>query len=180
MPVFVMNAILGGLFSSRINLNLRERHAYTYGAFSHLDARRHAGPFEVSTAIRSDVTAAAVREVLTEIDGMRAAPVTADELSLATAYLDGVFPIRFETTAAVATALANLQIFGLADDYYDRYRDTVRGMTRERVHAAARDHLHPDRLQIVVVGDPSAVIGPLAELGAGPVHVYDVTGAPAG
>lgn len=178
MSVFVMNAILGGLFSSRINLNLRERHAYTYGAFSHLDARRDAGPFEISTAVRSDVTGAAVREVLTEIDRIREAPVNEDELSLATAYLDGVFPIRFETTAAVATALANLQIFGLPDDHYDRYRDVVRAMTRDRVFTAAREHLHPERLQIVVVGDPAVVLGPLAELSDGPVDVRDTAGVP--
>lgn len=178
LSVFVMNAILGGLFSSRINLNLRERHAYTYGAFSRVDARRDAGPFEISTAVHSTVTAAAVREVLNEIDRIRDEPVSADELSLATAYLDGVFPIRFETTAAVATALANVQIFGLADDYYDRYRGDVRAMTRERVQAAARDHLHPDRMQIVIVGDPATVVGPLTALVTGPVHVRDAAGVP--
>ena len=177
LAVFVMNAILGGLFSSRINLNLRERHAYTYGAFSQLDARRHAGPFEISTAVQSNVTAAAVREVLNEVDRIRATPVSAEELSLATAYLDGVFPIRFETTAAVATALANIQIFGLADDYYDRYRDDIRAMTRDRIHAMAREHLHPDRMQIVVVGDPSEIVAPLTALNVGPVHVRDASGA---
>jgi zinc protease len=177
LAMFVMNAILGGLFSSRINLNLRERHAYTYGAFSHIDARRNAGPFEVSPAVKSDVTAAAVREVLNEIDRMREAPVGEEELSLATAYLDGVFPIRFETTAAVATALANIQIFGLADDYYDRYRDAIRATTRDRVHAVARTHLHPERTQVVVVGDPAAITTSLAALDIGPVHVWDASGA---
>src|SRR5205814_1905112 len=90
----VMNAVLGGLFSSRINLNLRERHGYTYGAFSHLEWRRQAGPFVVSTAVQSEVTAPAAREAVGEIEKIRQERISTDELSLATSYLDGVFPIR--------------------------------------------------------------------------------------
>src|SRR6185503_11550564 len=119
-PVNVMNAVLGGLFNSRINLNLREAHAYTYGAFSAFEWRRQAGPFVVSTAVKSDITDAAAKQVLIEIDRIRAEPVAADELSLATSYLDGVFPIRFETTAAIAAALSVLVIHRLPEDYYDR------------------------------------------------------------
>src|ERR1043166_2104825 len=107
-PAVVMNAVLGGLFNSRINLNLREAHGYTYGAFSAFEWRRQAGPFLISSAVRSDVTDAAVREVLAEIERMRTEPIRDDELSLATSYLDGVFPIRFETTAAIAAALGVL------------------------------------------------------------------------
>src|SRR5215211_799403 len=121
-PVNVMNAVLGGLFNSRINLNLREVHGYTYGAFSSFDWRRQAGPFVVSTAVRSDITDAAAREVLLEIDRIRAEAISPEELSLATSYLDGVFPIRFETTAAIAAALSVLVMYGLPEDYYDRYR----------------------------------------------------------
>ena len=179
-PVTVMNAVLGGLFSSRINLNLREAHAYTYGASSGYDWRRAAGPFVVSTAVRSDVTDAAAREILFEIDRIRAEPIAAEELSLATSYLDGVFPIRYETTAAIATALANLVLYGLPDDYYDAYRGHIRGVTRDDVLAAARAHLHPERLQIVAVGDAAAIRAPLAALGVGPVRVYDAEGKEAG
>jgi zinc protease len=151
----VMNAILGGLFNSRINLNLREAHAYTYGAFSAFDWRRDAGPLVVSTAVRTDVTTEAIVEVMKEIERIRSEPVQEQELSLATSYLDGVFPIRYETTAAVAGALANQVIFGLPDDYFDSYRDNVRQVTVESVQRAAKGHLHPERLQAVVVGDPS-------------------------
>jgi zinc protease len=172
-PVTVMNAVLGGLFSSRINLNLREAHAYTYGAHSAFDWRRGAGPFVVSTAVRSDVTDAAARETLYEIERMVAEEVSADELSLATSYLDGVFPIRYESTAAIASALANLVIYALPDDYFDRYRARVRGVTAADVREAARRHLHPGDLQMVVVGDPAAVRGPLEALGFGSVTVYD-------
>ena len=177
-PVNVMNAVLGGLFNSRINLNLREAHGYTYGAFSGIAWRRQAGPFVVSTAVKSEVTDAAAREVLIEIDRIRAELIAADELSLATSYLDGVFPIRFETTAAIASALSVLVLYALPGDYYDRYRERVRGITAEQILAAARQHLHPDALQLVVVGNAGAIRGPLEKLGFGPTTLYDTRGHP--
>ena len=167
----VMNAVLGGLFSSRINLNLREAHGYTYGAFSAFEWRRAAGPFVVSTAVKSDVTTDAVREVLGEIDRIRTAEIGEDELTLATSYLDGVFPIRYETTAAIAAALANLVIHELPDDYYDRYRERVRGVTTKGVLRAAQTHLHPDQLRIVVVGDPEVIAQPLGAATGMPAEV---------
>lgn len=175
-PVNVMNAVLGGLFNSRINLNLREEHGYTYGAFSAFEWRREAGPFLAHTAVRSDVTDAAAREIITEIDRMRAEAISAEELSLATNYLDGVFPIRFESTAAIAAALSVLALFGLPDDYYDTYRERVRSVSAEQVLEAARRYLHPEALQMVVVGDPAAVRAPLEAMHFGPLNLYDVTG----
>jgi len=176
--IVVMNAILGGLFNSRINMNLREAHAYTYGAGSAFDWRLGAGPFGVSSAVQSDVTAAALGEILKEIDRIRAESVLDSELSLATSYLDGVFPIRYETTAAIATALANLTIYGLPEDYFDTYRQRVRAVTADDVRDAARKYLRPDELQLVVVGDPAGVREQLESLGAGPVAVYDAEGKP--
>jgi zinc protease len=175
-----MNAVLGGLFSSRINLNLREAHGYTYGAFSGFDWRRRAGPFAVDSAVKTTVTDAAAREILNEIDRMRAEEIRPDELSLATSYLDGVFPIRYETTDAIAAALGNLIIYDLADDYFDRYRERVRAVTAVDVLDVARAHLHPERVQIVAVGDPEIVRAPLEQLRIGPVAVYDTEGNLAG
>lgn len=177
-PVNVMNAILGGLFNSRINLNLREVHGYTYGAFSSFEWRRQAGPFTVSTAVKSDITDAAAREVLSEIDRIRAEPIAPEELSLATSYLDGVFPIRFETTASIAAALAVVVTHGLPDDYYDKYREHVRAITVEQILEAAQTYLHPEMLQMVVVGAPEAIRAPLEALGFGPVTTYDALGNP--
>ena len=174
----VMNAVLGGLFSSRINLNLREVHGYTYGAFSYLEWRRQAGPLVVSTAVQSDVTAPAATEALKEIDRMRAEPVSADELSLATSYLAGVFPIRYETTEAIAGALATLVRHDLPEDFYDTYRAEINGVTTEDVLRAAREHLHPEALQMVVVGDDESVHAQLAALNFGAVNVYDTEGNP--
>jgi zinc protease len=177
-PVVVMNAILGGLFSSRINLNLREAHGYTYGAHSGYDWRRWAGPFSVDAAVQREVTDAAIREMLHEINRIRDTEVSDSELSLATSYLDGVFPIRYESTAAIAAALANLIVYRLPPDYYDRYRERVRAVTVGAVREAARAHLDPSRLQLVVVGDPATVRQPLEQLDFGPLTVYDDRGEP--
>jgi zinc protease len=171
-PVLVMNAVLGGLFGSRINLNLREAHGYTYGASSYFDWRRGRGPFVVSTAVQSEVTAPALREILYEIDRIRADRIADDELSLARDYLEGVFPIRYETTAAIASALATLVIYGLPDDYYDSYRRNVRAVSTEDVLRAAREHLHPDQVQTVVVGDARTIRQTVADLPLGDQLVH--------
>jgi zinc protease len=172
----VMNAVLGGLFSSRINLNLREKHGYTYGAFSYLDWRRQAGPFVVSTAVQSEVTAPAAREAISEIEHIRVERITEAELSLATSYLGGVFPIRYETTESIAGALATLVRYGLPDDFYDTYRDQVRAVNTDEVLRVARAHLDPSALQMVVVGDLERVREPLEALQFGATTIYDTQG----
>ena len=171
-PVVVMNALLGGLFSSRINLNLREKNAFTYGAHSGFDWRRGAGPFVVATAVKTEVTAAATQEILKEIDTLRAETVSKEELSLATAYLDGVFPIRYETTSSVASAIASATVFGLEDDYFTTYRAKVRAVTAADVRRAAEMYLHPDELLILAVGDAEAIREPMAALGVGVPTVH--------
>lgn len=180
--IVVMNALLGGLFSSRINLNLRERNAFTYGARSAFEWRRGAGPFVVSTAVKTEVSDAATREILSEIAKMREEKVSADELSLATAYLDGVFPIRYETTNAVAQAIAIAEVYGLDDGYYTTYRGRIRAVTADDVLRAARTFLHPDKLLVVAVGDAAAIRAPMEQLGAGTVCIHEAPvedGAPA-
>jgi zinc protease len=171
--IVVMNAVLGGLFSSRINLNLREVHGYTYGASSYYDWRREAGPFVVSTAVQSEVTAAAIAETLKEIGTIREKEIAHDELTLATSYLEGVFPIRYETTSAIASALANLVMFGLPQDYFDTYRSNIAGVTTADVLKAAQNHVRPDELQIVVVGNADVIREPIEELSFGPVSTRD-------
>jgi zinc protease len=173
-PVMVMNAVLGGLFGSRINLNLREVHGYTYGASSYFDWRRAPGPFVVSTAVQSEVTAAALREILNEIDRIRSEPISESELSLARDYLSGVFPIRYETTAAIASALASLVVYDLPADYYDSYRGNVSGVSVDAVLNAARAHIHPDQLQTTVVGDARVIGQTVTDPRLGDVRVHGV------
>ena len=107
---------------------------------------------------------------------MRADPIGSDELSLATSYLAGVFPIRYETTAAIAQALTAMLVWGLPADYFDTYRAHVAAVSIPDVLHAAERYLHPDALQLLVVGDPAVVRAPLEAMGFGPVHVYDAEG----
>jgi predicted Zn-dependent peptidase len=172
-PTVLMNAVLGGLFGSRINLNLREVHGYTYGASSYYDWRRGAGPFVVSTAVESEVTVPALREILLEIDRIRSEKITDEELSLARDYLEGVFPIRYESTAAIAAALATLVVHDLPADYYDTYRKKIRDVSADAILRAATSHLHPAELQTVVVGDAKMVQGSLADAKLGDLLVHN-------
>jgi zinc protease len=171
--IMVMNAILGGLFNSRINLNLRERHAYTYGAFSAFDWRRDASVFAVSTAVQSEVTGPALREILGELRRIREHGVSEEELALARDYLIGVFPLRFETTAAIANALATRIAFGLDPAYFDTYRERVAEVTAPTVLRVAQEHLNVEQLQTVVVGDEALVESALTGLEAGSVEYVD-------
>lgn len=173
--IVVMNAVLGGLFSSRINLNLREVNGYTYGASSYYDWRRQSGPFVISTAVQSEVTGAAISETLKEIARMRDEEITRDELTLATSYLEGVFPIRYETTSAIAAALTNMIVFGLPHDYFDTYRENIARVTTRDVLEAAKVHVNPDHLQVVVVGNPELVEAQLKELSIGPFSTHEAS-----
>ena len=172
-PLTLCNAILGGLFSSRLNLNLREEHAYTYGASSGFDWRRWAGPFSMDAAVQTDVTAAAVQQILREFDRIRSDRVSASELSLAQSYLDGVFPIRFETTRAIASALALQAIYGLPADYYDTYRANILAVTADDILRVAQTHFDPMKLQVVAVGDAAVISESLEKLNIGAVTVSD-------
>jgi zinc protease len=170
--IVVMNAVLGGLFSSRINLNLREQHGYTYGASSYFDWRRQSGPFTISTAVQSEVTAAAISETLKEVERMRSEEISNEELTLATSYLQGVFPIRYETTAAITSALAGMVTFGLPEDYYDTYRDNIGSVTEKDVLDAAREYVRPEELQISVVGNPALILEQMKSV-LGEVEVHE-------
>lgn len=172
-PTLVMNAVLGGLFGSRINLNLREQKGYTYGASSYYDWRRGPGPFVVSTAVQSEVTTPALTEIFLEIDRIRGEKISDEELTLARDYLEGVFPIRYETTAAIASALATLVIHDLPADYYDTYRKNIHNVSADSVLQAATAHLHPSELQTVVVGDAEMIQSSLADSKFGELLVHN-------
>lgn len=166
----VLNAILGGTFGSRLNRVLREELGYTYGIHSSFDMRRFAGPFVIRTAVETAVTVPALLETLRIVREFCAAEVDADELAAARDYLVGVFPLRFEGAAQVASALGGLIVFDLPDDELDRYRPAVAGITAADILNAATRHIRPDELSIVVVGDAKEVQMSLRDAGLGDVE----------
>ena len=170
----VLNTVLGGAFTSRLNLNLREDHGFTYGVRSRFLVRRGAGPWCVSTAVGTDVTADAVREALSEITTLVAEGPTEEEVGAARDYLAGVFPLELETTGQIAARIAELLVYDLPDEYYADYRDRIRGVTLEEAREAAYLCIRPDEMTVVVGGDAAEVQGPLEEIGWGPVTVEDV------
>lgn len=171
-PLLVGNSVLGGTFSSRLNLNLRERHGYTYGVRSRFAFRRNEGPFSVSTSVGTEVTAAAVREIMNELEAMVDEGPTEEETAAARDYMAGVFPLRMETSTQVASRIAELLIYDLPADWHARYRERIREVEAGAAAAALRRHIRPGEAQIVVVGDADAVGGPLEELELGPVTVH--------
>lgn len=177
-PLIVMNTILGGAFTSRLNMNLREKQGFTYGVSSGFSMRRQAGPFVISTAVQTEVTAAAVTEILREVESIREAPVGSGELEDARNYIAGVFPLRLETTDGVASRLAEMAVHDLPADYFDGYRERVLAVRTEEVHRVARQYIRPDELCVVVVGDAKSIRAPLEELGIGTVEVVAVGDLP--
>ena len=172
----VMNTILGGLFSSRINLNLRERHGYTYGAFSSLVETRGVGPLFVGSAVRADVTGASVHEMLNEAQAMTRAEVTPDELTLAKDSIARSLPALFETTRSAVGTVGLLFLFELPPDYYAGLPGRLASMTAADVFAATKRHLAPDRMLVVAVGDRAQAEPQIAGLKLGAVAYRDRDG----
>jgi zinc protease len=172
----VMNAALGGLFSSRINLNLREEKGYSYGVFSAFRYDRTPGPFIVAGSVRTDVTGPAVAEIFKEVNGMRDKPLPAAELAGARDSQVYSLPGQFETNNGIVGSLAETYVFDLPMDYWRTLPDRFRGVTAAQVQAAAQTWLKPDRLKVIAVGDRAKIVPQLQKLGLGQPEVRDVDG----
>ncbi len=173
----VMNETLGGLFSSRINLNLREQHGYTYGASSQFVFRRNAGPFVVASGVRTDVTAPAVTEIFKEIRRMRDTALTPEELTLAKDSIVRSLPAEFETSSRVTGSTANIYLYDLGLDYFAKAPARLSAITGDQAKAAAEKHIVPEALITVAVGD-RAKIGPeLQKLKLGATEIRGADGA---
>jgi predicted Zn-dependent peptidase len=166
-----MALVLGGMFSSRLNLRLREDKGYTYGAFGGFDLRRHAGTFVARSAVQTEVTAPALADMVHEIETIARDGVTAAERDDAVAYRAGVFPVNFAGVHSVAHAIGDAVVHDWPADHFDRLRADVLAVTPDDLSAAAASRLRPGELVMVVVGDAAAVVEPLQATGLGPVEV---------
>jgi zinc protease len=172
----VMNAALGGLFSSRINLNLREEKGYSYGVFSSFRYHRTPGPFTIAGSVRTDVTGASVAEILREVNGMRDKPLPGPELAGARDSQVYSLPGQFETNSGIGASLADTYVFDLPADYWRTLPDRFRAVTAAQVQAAAQTWLKPDQLKIIAVGDRAAIVPQLQKLGLGQPELRDADG----
>ena len=171
----VMNALLGGVFNSRINLNLRERHGYTYGARSTFAFRRQAGPFVVAAPVRNEVTRESVSEILGELRRIRTGDIEDLELNDTKNYMMGVFPATVQSASDVAGRLLDMELYGLPEDYFDHYRENIGAISKMDIAHVAEKYIDPDRAIIVVVGSAKQIREPLGNLGY-PIHELDAEG----
>jgi zinc protease len=172
-PLLVANTVLGGAFTSRLNMRLREEKAYTYGAGSQFAFRAAGGPFVAATAVATAATADAIAVIVQELERMVAERVPAVELERAREYLVLGLARTFETTADIAQHVGELALYGLDPGWYDGYADAVRAVTASDVQRACARWLDTQLLTVAVAGDARQVRGEIEGLKLGAVHVHE-------
>ncbi len=177
-PLQLMNLTLGGNFASRINMNLREKNGYTYGANSGFSFRRVPGPFQVSSGVRTDVTAPAVSEIYNELRGIVERPITTEELTRAKEGLANSLAGAFETSSSAVGNFSNVFIYDLGLDYYAKYADQVRAVTPAQTLDVAKRYVVPANMVMVAVGDRAAIETELKALELGRIEIRDAEGKP--
>ena len=176
----VLNTILGGSFTSRLNANLRETKGYTYGAGSGFSLRRQAGPFTASAEIAAAKSDSALIEFMKELRAIRDT-VPSDELAKAKRYLQLSLPEDFETTGSIAGQLLPLITYGIPLEFYNSAVENIGAVTQADVQRVARQYVDPDRLTMVIVGDRKSIEPGIRALRPGEIivrDVRDVLGAP--
>jgi predicted Zn-dependent peptidase len=172
-PILVMNTILGGSFSSRLNMNLREKHGYTYGANSGFDFRPSPGPFTASSSVQTAVTDKAMTEFMNELKGILE-KVLDQELTRAKNYLALSYPGDFETSSQIASQLGEMITYDLPADYFNKYIGKILAVTGEDVQRVAKKYINPNSLAIIVVGDQKKVEKGLSDLKLGALKTMKI------
>ena len=172
-PLQVLNTILGGSFTSRLNQNLREKHGYSYGASSRFDMRLSAGPFFAGAGVQTDKTSEALREFFNELTAI-GKPIPADELTKAKNYIAFGFPSEFETIGDFSAQIEELIVYGLPDSYFADYVKNIQAVTAEAVLKTATTYIQPQRFLVVVVGDRKVIEPGIRALNLGMVRTMSV------
>lgn len=160
----LMNTILGGQFSSRLNSNIREDKGFTYGISSGFYYNQIAGQFEITTSVQSENTAAALTEITNELNGIKK-NILDEEIAFAKSYLIKRFPSQFETYSQVSRQLSTLVHFNLPDDYFNHYINSIEETTHQQIQDTALNYISIDNLKTVVVGDRNVVLKQLEVFG---------------
>ncbi|HEX2188816.1 MAG TPA: pitrilysin family protein [Longimicrobiaceae bacterium] len=171
-----LNHVLGGGAIARLNKNLREKHGWTYGAFSVLNAMKATGTHYVTTSVRTNATDSALVEAVREYRRIAQEPVPADELKGALSNLVTSFPNSVQSVQELAGRMETVLTYDLPLDYYGSYRERLAALTPQEVAEAARKHLRPDALTVVVVGDLAQIEAPVRALNLGAVEVWSLEG----
>jgi len=171
--ITVMNTILGGSFTSRLNQNLREQHGYAYGANSSFSFNHLPGPFMAGASVQTDATDKALGEFMKELQGMRG-EISDEEIQRAKNYEALSYPSSFQTAGEIASQLAELVTYGLPDTYFNDYVTNILAVTKEQALAAAKKYVDPEKLAIVVVGDREKIETGLRALNLGQVHLLTI------
>ena len=169
----VMNTLLGGSFTSRLNDNLREQHGYTYGAGSALRRYRVGGVFLAGADVQTDKTAEAVLEFLKELERIRT-PATPEEVERARNYAALGYAGEFETTSQVARRLVEGVVYDLPDAFFEEFVPKALAVDAPALQAAARASVDPEGIVIVVVGDRPKIEAPLRALELGALEILTV------
>ncbi len=160
---YLLNTILGGQFTSRINLNLRERNGYTYGATSRFQYFKDTAFFEVSTSVGIENTANALKEILFELDNIHYG-VTDKEIDFAKSSITKKFPLNFETYRQIASGVAGKILYNLPANYFDTYIKNVNVVSKSEVDKSAKEFINNYKLSIVLVGDKKLLMQKLDDL----------------
>ncbi len=177
IPIETMNTVLGGDFTSRINMNLREDKHWSYGALTLLWDARGQRPYLVYASVQTDKTKESLGEIQKELNGIRGdKPATEDELARAKASETLTLPGRWETMSAVVDSIGEIVRFGLSDDYFNTFSQRVRAMGLDDINDAAKKVIHPGNLVWVVVGDREKIEPGIRELNIGEVSLIDGDG----
>jgi zinc protease len=178
VAIETMNAIFGGSFGSRLNMNLREDKHWSYGAGSYLIGARGQRPYLVYAPVQTDKTRESMAEINKELHGIIGHPPSGEELQKAQAMMTLRLPGSQETIGQVGSSAVDLVQFGLPDDYYQTFAGKVHSLATKDVSDAARTAVHPDNVIWVVVGDRAKIEGPIRDLGLGEVKLLDANGNP--
>ena len=170
----VMNNILGGGFSGRLFANLREKYAFTYGAYSSLSPSRQIGIFQAEASVRNEKTDSSVQELLREINTIRNVQVGETELSRMKNYLSGGFARSLENPATIANFALNIARNNLPADYYQKYLTNLAAVDAAKVQNAAKLFLNTDQMHIVIVGNAKQIAKGLDKYG--PIKYFDIEG----